>query len=112
MKVNLALRAIAAAAATALVAVGLSAGALAPASAATKSTVTLMSQGEITSLNSGTTKGNTAYNQMPAGAIMAWGSDTAPSNWLICDGSAVSRSLYASLYAAIGDAYGAGDGTP
>ncbi len=66
MKVNLALRAIAAAAATALVAVGLSAGALAPASAATKSTVTLMSQGEITSLNSGTTKGNTAYNSMPA----------------------------------------------
>jgi microcystin-dependent protein len=54
---------------------------------------------------------DTAYNQLPAGAIMAWGSETAPSNWLSCDGSAVSRSLYASLYAAIGDAYGAGDGT-
>jgi microcystin-dependent protein len=54
---------------------------------------------------------DTAYNQMPAGAIMAWGSATAPSNWLSCDGSAVSRTLYASLYSAIGDAYGAGDGT-
>lgn len=54
---------------------------------------------------------NTAYNQMPAGAIMAWASATAPSNWLICDGSAVSRTLYASLYATIGDSYGAGDGT-
>lgn len=53
---------------------------------------------------------NTAYNQMPAGAIMAWASETAPSNWLICDGSTVSRTLYASLYATIGDSYGAGDG--
>lgn len=53
---------------------------------------------------------NTAYNQMPAGAIMAWGSASAPSNWITCDGSAVSRTLYASLYAAIGDSYGAGDG--
>ena len=53
----------------------------------------------------------TAYNQMPAGAIMAWASAVAPSNWLICDGSAVSRTLYASLYATIGDSYGAGDGT-
>lgn len=53
----------------------------------------------------------TAYNQLPAGSIMAWASNTAPSNWLVCDGSAVSRSLYASLYATIGDTYGAGDGT-
>ncbi len=64
MKVNLALRSIAAVAATALVAVGLSAGALAPASAATKSTVTLLSTGDITSLNSNTTKGNTSYNAL------------------------------------------------
>jgi len=30
---------------------------------------------------------------------------------LLCDGAAVDRTLYAGLYAAIGDAYGAGDGS-
>jgi peptide/nickel transport system substrate-binding protein len=72
MKVNLALRAIAAAAATALVAVGLSAGALAPASAATKSTVTLLSPADITSLNSGTSDGNTSYNAI-SGSLTGMG---------------------------------------
>jgi microcystin-dependent protein len=43
--------------------------------------------------------------------MMAWGSDTIPSNWLLCDGSAISRSTYASLFAAIGTQYGSGDGT-
>lgn len=37
--------------------------------------------------------------------------NTAPSGWLICDGSAVSRSTYADLFLAIGTAYGSGDGT-
>jgi len=36
---------------------------------------------------------------------------TAPSKWLICDGSAVSRTVYADLFASIGTAYGEGDGT-
>lgn len=35
---------------------------------------------------------------------------SAPPGWLTCDGSAVSRSTYSFLYAAIGVAYGAGDG--
>ena len=47
---------------------------------------------------------------MPAGSIMAWGSDTPPTNWLICNGSAVSRTTYASLFAAVGVTYGVGDG--
>lgn len=34
-----------------------------------------------------------------------------PSGWLLCDGSAVSRSTYAALYAAISTTYGAGDGS-
>lgn len=33
-----------------------------------------------------------------------------PAGWLECDGSAVSRAAHADLFAAIGDAYGAGDG--
>lgn len=48
---------------------------------------------------------------LPAGSIMAWGSDTAPSSWLICDGSAVSRTTYSSLFNAIGVAHGVGDGS-
>lgn len=46
-----------------------------------------------------------------AGTIMGWGGSTAPDQWLICDGSAVSRSTYSALYAAIGTTYGVGNGT-
>lgn len=48
---------------------------------------------------------------LKAGLIMAWPSDTVPPGWLECDGSAVSRSQYADLFAAIGTTYGAGDGS-
>lgn len=34
----------------------------------------------------------------------------APAGWLVCDGSAVSRTAYSSLFGAIGTTYGAGDG--
>jgi peptide/nickel transport system substrate-binding protein len=62
MKANRFVRALGLVAATALATTGF-AGALAiPADAATKSTVTLLSTGEITSLNSSTSAGNTAYN--------------------------------------------------
>jgi len=48
---------------------------------------------------------------LPAGVIMAWATNTAPANWLICDGSAVNRKTYASLFAAIGTNFGVGDGS-
>jgi microcystin-dependent protein len=47
---------------------------------------------------------------VPAGTIMGWGGTTAPEQWVICDGTAVSRSTYSALYAAIGTTYGIGDG--
>jgi peptide/nickel transport system substrate-binding protein len=62
MKRKLALRSVAVFASTAMVAAALSVGAIAPAQSATKSTVTLLSSGDITSLNSGTQEGNTSYN--------------------------------------------------
>ena len=37
--------------------------------------------------------------------------DTIPSGWLLCDGSAVSRTTYAELFAVIGTIYGVGDGS-
>ena len=36
---------------------------------------------------------------------------TAPTGALICDGAAVSRSVYSSLFAVLGTAYGVGDGS-
>lgn len=47
----------------------------------------------------------------PAGTVIMGGWTSAPSGYLICDGSAVSRSTYSALYAAIGDAFGHGDGS-
>lgn len=47
----------------------------------------------------------------PIGAISAWGTATAPTGWLLCNGAAVSRTTYSSLYALIGTTYGTGDGS-
>ena len=47
----------------------------------------------------------------PVGAITAYGGAVAPSGWLVCDGSALSRGTYAALFAVIGTTFGAGDGT-
>jgi peptide/nickel transport system substrate-binding protein len=66
MRTKLALRGVAALASAAMVAAGLSVGAIAPAQAATKSTVTLLSAADITSLNSSTSSGNTSYNSLSA----------------------------------------------
>jgi microcystin-dependent protein len=46
---------------------------------------------------------------MPIGAISLWGTATAPANWLLCDGAAISRSTYADLFDVIGTTWGAGD---
>lgn len=48
---------------------------------------------------------------VPAGAIMAFGADSAPTGWLLCYGQNVSRTTYARLFAVIGTAWGAGDGS-
>lgn len=49
---------------------------------------------------------------VPTGMIAFFGSTSAPnSNWLICDGRAVSRTAYADLFAAIGTTYGEGNGS-
>ena len=47
----------------------------------------------------------------PAGVVMAFGGSTAPTGWLECDGSAVSRSTYSDLFSAIGTNFGVGDGS-
>ena len=47
----------------------------------------------------------------PSGMISAYGGSVAPTGWLICDGSAVSRTDYADLFNVIGTNFGAGDGS-
>ena len=46
----------------------------------------------------------------PVGEIIALGDTTAPDDFLYCDGSSVSRTTYAALFAVIGTAYGTADG--
>lgn len=47
----------------------------------------------------------------PPGIVQETASATPPTGWLICDGSAISRTTYANLFTAIGTTYGTGDGT-
>lgn len=47
----------------------------------------------------------------PTGTVLSYVSATAPTGWLNCDGTAVSRTIYANLYAIIGDSFGEGDGS-
>lgn len=60
-------------------------------------------------LNLATASGATAL--LPAGTIAGFGGAAAPTGWLLCDGSAVSRAVYSILFSAIGTTYGAGDGS-
>lgn len=46
-----------------------------------------------------------------AGVIQMFAGETAPDGWLLCDGTAVSRTQYASLFAVIQTKYGTGDGS-
>jgi microcystin-dependent protein len=48
---------------------------------------------------------------MPIGAVLDFAGPNAPSGWLICDGRTVSRVTYAALFAVLGTAWGAGDGS-
>ena len=48
---------------------------------------------------------------VPAGSVIAWSGSSAPSGYLLCDGTAVSRTTYAALFAVAGTAYGNGDGS-
>lgn len=48
---------------------------------------------------------------VPAGSVTMFAGATAPTGYLLCDGTAVSRTLYADLFTAIGTTYGVGDGS-
>lgn len=64
--------------------------------------------------------GTIAYSQLsadvtttltPTGVVHMWPSNTAPTGYLLCDGTAVSRTTYNALYVLIGTSFGVGNGS-
>ena len=50
-------------------------------------------------------------SSMPVGSVIAFGASTAPTGWLLTDGSTISRTTYSGLFAVIGEDFGAGNGS-
>jgi microcystin-dependent protein len=57
------------------------------------------------------TANTTITNNTPVGAVTMWVAADAPTGWTLCQGQAISRTTYGSLFTVIGTAYGAGDGS-
>lgn len=49
-------------------------------------------------------------NAVLVGAVSAFAMSSAPTGWLKCNGAAISRAVYADLFAKIGTTFGSGDG--
>jgi microcystin-dependent protein len=52
-----------------------------------------------------------AFGGVPTGAVFPFAGTTAPSGYLLCDGTAVSRTTYSALFAVTSTTYGVGDGS-
>ena len=48
-------------------------------------------------------------NSIPTGGLMMWPTASPPTGYLLCNGSAVSRTNFAALFAVIGTTFGVGD---
>lgn len=55
--------------------------------------------------------GSTLYADMAVGSIIPFGGSVIPTCFLLCDGSAISRTGYSDLFAVIGTTFGIGDGS-
>lgn len=86
-----------------------------PAAAAGSTTYTLPSadgsSGQVLSTNGSGSLSWSSASGNPTGTILMYGASSAPSGYLSCDGSAVSRTTYAALFAIVGTTYGSGDGS-
>ena len=68
--------------------------------------------GDVTISGASTITQNSVIGRVsPSGSIVGFGGSSAPTGWLLCDGSAVSRTTYSDLFSAISTAYGVGDGS-
>ena len=50
-------------------------------------------------------------NNTPTGVVNMWMAGLAPTGWLLCDGTAISRTTYSALFGVLGVTYGVGDGS-
>lgn len=52
-------------------------------------------------------------SSVPIGTVVMWSgnSSNVPTGWLLCDGTAISRTTYSDLYTIQGNVFGAGDGS-
>lgn len=48
---------------------------------------------------------------VPTGTVIDFAGSSAPNGYLLCNGTAVSRTTFSALFAVIGTTYGAGDGS-
>jgi microcystin-dependent protein len=48
---------------------------------------------------------------MPVGIVQMYAASSTPTNWMVCNGQAISRTVYSVLFALIGTTYGVGDGS-
>ena len=51
------------------------------------------------------------FDFVPVGGILPYAGPTAPTGWLLCDGTAKNRVAYKPLFDVIGTTYGVGDGS-
>ncbi len=88
----------------------------APSNVASDITLTLpSSDGNANDVLQSDGSGNLSFaalpSAVPSGTVHLFATTTAPSGYLECDGSAVSRTTYADLFGIIGTTWGAGDGS-
>ena len=50
-------------------------------------------------------------SSVPSGSIQMWSTATAPTGYILCNGVAISRTTYSTLYGVIGTTFGVGDGS-
>jgi len=88
----------------------------APSNAASNITLTLpSSDGNADDVLQSDGSGNLSFvalpQAVPTGSVHMMATTTVPSGYLKCNGAAVSRTTYADLFAIVGTAHGAGDGS-
>lgn len=69
------------------------------------------SSGTAVQVTSGNSVVAAASTNTPAGIVLPYAGTSAPAGYLLCDGTAVSRSTYATLFGVIGTTFGSGDGS-